>query len=74
MSSTREEQLNGMAEYIAERIKPTLATALRMATKCCPNCEHFDGGLDRCRLNNQKPPSTIIAFGCELFSDNQLPF
>lgn len=73
--STREEQLDEMANYVAVAIEPSIKTALRMATRCCPNCEHFNGsGKELCRLNGKHPPATIIAFGCELFKDNDIPF
>jgi hypothetical protein len=69
-----EEQLNGMALEIAKRMAPSIASHFRNSVSCCPNCENFDGGLERCKLNNMRPPATVIAFGCECFVDNELPF
>lgn len=55
-------------------ISKIVAQHLTRATKCCPNCEHFDGQFELCKLANKKPPATIIAFGCEVFVNNDLPF
>lgn len=75
MARFTEEQLNGMALEVAKRIAPSIANHFRNATKCCPNCEHFEGGmLEKCKLNGKRPPATIIAFGCECFVDNECPF
>jgi hypothetical protein len=73
--SSRQEQSDAMAAYVSDKISPVIKTALRNATKCCPNCEHFTSSpLEKCKLNNARPPATVIAFGCELFLDNEVPF
>ena len=35
--------------------------------KCCPSCEHFDLEKEECRLAKARPPAETIAFGCELW-------
>lgn len=56
------------------RVSKLVADHLERATKACPNCEHWNGAFEKCRLNNLRPPATIIAFGCEMFVNNDLPF
>lgn len=61
------ELVNQLESFGLDMAKRSLA--------CCPNCEHFDGGaVERCRLNNKRPPATIIAFGCEYYTNNEMPF
>ncbi len=55
-------------------IGDVFASSLNRAIACCPNCEHWGGDFEKCRLNNLRPPANIIAFGCELFVNNDLPF
>lgn len=75
MARFTEEQLNGMALEVAKRIAPSIANHFRNATKCCPNCEHFAADpIVKCKLNDKRPPATVIAFGCEMFLDNEVPF
>ncbi len=75
MAKLTDEQLNGMARYIGDKILPVIKLSLQNATRCCPNCEHFEGGkLELCKLNGKHPPATVIAFGCEMFADNEVPF
>lgn len=74
MAKLSNEQIDAMARYLGDKISPVLKHSLQNATRCCPNCEHFDGGLEKCKLNNMRPPATIIAFGCECFIDNEIPF
>ena len=56
----------------AERM---IRDSLKRSVVCCPNCEHFrpEPAL-KCGLNNMQPPSTVIAFGCEMFKNNDCPF
>lgn len=70
----KEEALNGAAKYIVENMHPLIREALKIATKCCPNCARFDIKAERCKMNNLHPPAAIIAFGCEMFEDLALPF
>lgn len=51
----------------------TIEDALKRSIVCCPNCEHFADGR-KCGLNGLFPPPTIIAFGCERFKNNDMPF
>lgn len=48
--------------------------SLQRAMQCCPNCNNFDAMREVCKLNNLKPPATIIAFSCEKFNWNDCPF
>ncbi len=76
MARFTEEQLQGLAMDVAERIAPSIANHFRNATRCCPNCENFEAGpmIEKCKLNGKRPPATVIAFGCECFVDNEVPF
>lgn len=74
MSSNRLD-IAGMAQELAAKLTPSIERHLRTATKCCPNCENFSPEpIVQCKLNNMRPPSTVIAFGCEMFEDNNIPF
>jgi hypothetical protein len=58
-----------------EQASARLYDAFKLAVKCCPNCEHFKSGKVQCGLNQQTPPPTIIAFGCECFEEVEyIPF
>lgn len=59
------EQMEGLRDYICD--------ALERATKSCLTCDNFIEETEICRLNNQKPPARIIAFGCECYAD-KIPF
>lgn len=70
MSSNRE--VSGTFLSDAEKMVRDL---LKRTTICCPNCEHFKPEpMLQCGLNGMRPPSSIIAFGCEMFKDNDIPF
>lgn len=69
MSSKRNADIEGMADYVGERLKQVL----RDATKTCITCEHFEQKKELCQLNGLRPPATVIAFGCECFVDG-VPF
>lgn len=56
-------------------VSKLVADHMQRAIACCPNCEHFQATpIERCALNGMRPPATIIAFGCEFFKNNDLPF
>lgn len=73
MSSKQKEHSYGTDALLI--VSKLVADHMTRATKCCPNCEHFEAStVERCRLNGLRPPASIIAFGCELFENNDLPF
>lgn len=74
MARMSDEQIQGFANDVAARLGPSIASHLKNATRCCPNCEHFDVGQEKCKLNWKRPPAHIVAFGCECFVDNEVPF
>ncbi len=69
-----DSAIEGIARELTKRLMPSIGAHFRNSVKCCPNCENFDGGMERCRLNDKRPPAAVIAFGCECFVDNDLPF
>jgi hypothetical protein len=64
--SFSHDVLRGLSNYIDD--------ALKRGIVCCPNCEHWLAMPEKCGLNSLKPPAPIIAFGCERFDPNQVPF
>jgi len=65
-----EKQIKAVAKELAECI----AHELRMATRTCVNCLHFDKQKEIClKFNNERPPAKIIAHGCEGYT-NDIPF
>ncbi len=40
----------------------------------CINCLHFKRQAELCGLNNLRPPAAVIAFGCERFDYDDIPF
>ena len=68
--------MNFKRAYSQELIDNLTVSMARLAEKaiiCCPNCIHFSG-KETCELNNLRPPAKIIAFGCERFELNDVPF
>jgi len=56
-------------------VKKCVDNAIQRSIICCPNCEHFDRKAEVCNYNNrQRPPANIIAFGCNWFKIDDVPF
>ena len=64
--SDRQKELNRMINKLEYNINLSMRT--------CLNCEHFQGGNEICVLYNKRPPAEIIAFGCEKFEEQLIPF
>ena len=62
-----------MFSALVDTVKPAIIEALERATMSCITCDHFDLPNECCKLNSQRPPAKIIAFGCECFQD-EIPF
>ena len=63
-----------IAEYLAERITPTLKTM----TQCCLTCDHWNNedhkiNPNSCALVKRLPPPRVIAYGCEQWQE-VIPF
>lgn len=52
----------------------TVEGSLKRAIVCCPNCDNWQARNETCGLNRLRPPAPIIAFGCEYYTGNQVPF
>lgn len=69
MSSDRSyshEVMRGLGNTIEATLKRGIVT--------CLNCENFHARNETCALNNKRPPAPIIAFGCECFKNDDIPF
>lgn len=71
MSSPKQHLFGADALVSVSKI---VADHMQRAIKCCPNCEHFQIKAEKCGLNSQRPPAHVIAFGCECFSETDIPF
>ncbi len=71
MSFNREHSFGNDALLSVSKL---VADHMQRAIKCCPNCENFGVKDEKCSLNGMRPPAHIIAFGCECFVDNDVPF
>lgn len=69
-----DESIRTIAAELSTRLMPSIGSHFRNSIKCCPNCEHFQADLEKCGLNSKRPPATVIAFGCECFVNNDMPF
>ena len=52
----------------------TIDETLKRGKVCCPNCMLFAAFKETCTLNNLRPPAPIIAFGCERYENDNIPF
>jgi len=62
------------SEQVLSSLHKSIESALKRGAVCCPNCENFAAMQETCKLNNKKPPAPVIAFGCERFVYNDIPF
>lgn len=42
--------------------------------RSCLDCAHFDEPSERCKVADARPPARVIAFGCERFVLNDIPW
>lgn len=75
--TTTEGQVATLDHNIVRAIS-TLASSLGVAVqqgrRTCVHCLHFDLQAETCALARQRPPATVIAFGCPSFLDGNVPF
>lgn len=64
--------LNEMAD-LSNQLKAQRAENLHVS---CVNCDNWGAQVECCLKYNQRPPATIIAFGCNEWSnvDDDVPF
>lgn len=77
MSTPTKHEVEVLDNNIATAIK-TLAKSLGVAVAqgrtTCVHCRHFDEATETCMMANARPPARIIAFGCEVFDPDGIPF
>ena len=75
--SIEPHQIEVLDNNISQAIK-TLAKSLGAAVQAgrmtCVHCRHFDEPSELCMMWNAKPPARTIAFGCEAFDPDAIPF
>ena len=59
---------------ISGTLRNCIESNVQRAMVCCPNCEHFDRRNEKCGLNGKRPPANVVAFGCECFKHDDIPF
>lgn len=72
-----KQELDGVNESLAKAIHDvavSFGSAARLARRTCVNCHHFDEQLEICKLAGARPPARVIAFGCERFDPDDIPF
>lgn len=42
--------------------------------KSCASCVHFDRAKEQCSIFYQRPPVDYIAYGCEYWKWDEIPF
>lgn len=72
MTASFDGRLRDVEQRI-EQYAASLKIEMRRSYTCCPNCLHFDGANEQCKLAAARPPAQVIAFGCERF-DFDIPF
>ncbi len=55
-------------------LEKAFSRILKNQAICCINCINFKRQTEVCSLNNLRPPAAIIAFGCERFDYDDIPF
>lgn len=76
MSMTKQE-LDGVNESLAQAIHDVAVSfgkAAKDARRTCVNCMHFDEQREVCKLAGARPPARVIAFGCDSFEEDNIPF
>jgi len=72
-----KQELDGVNESLAKAIHDvavSFGTAAKRARRTCVNCQRFDERLEICKLASKRPPARVIAFGCDSFDPDDVPF
>lgn len=62
------------SQDVLSDLSNTIKDVLKRGKACCPNCVLFAPFKETCTLNNLRPPAPIIAFGCECYENDNIPF
>jgi hypothetical protein len=78
-TNDKADQIQVLDNNIAAAIKTlarSLGGAVRTGRQTCVHCLYFDMLTERCYFYTPavRPPAQVIAFGCEAFAPDDIPF
>jgi hypothetical protein len=51
-----------------------VAAIVREKRKCCIHCVNWQADTEICKPAGKRPPAKIIAFGCQSYNEDDIPF
>lgn len=76
MALNSEFQLRDFVEAVAKVTTAAVLVADRKSPRrTCVECIHFDKVHEGCsKAGGNRPPAKVIAYGCELFKSDDIPY
>lgn len=62
-------EIDSIAQQLADHLRRKAGVRLT-----CVECYQFDHHSEVCNMFRQRPPARVIAFGCEHFESDDIPF
>lgn len=73
--TTTDKELQNIINEVSRCVVGVIAKADQFRTRStCIHCIHFNQATEICAKAKGRPPAKIIAYGCELYKYDEIPY